>query len=58
MDKPHEEAAGYKHRSMDKFMNAFKKTVMDIYASIAKFNKSSRFFIKFVPVRYEIPLSK
>ena len=29
MDKPHEEAAGYKHRSTDKFMNAFKKTVMD-----------------------------
>ena len=26
MDKPHEEAAGYKHRSTDKFMNAFKKT--------------------------------
>ena len=29
MDKPHEEAAGYKHRSTDKFMNTFKKTVMD-----------------------------
>ena len=29
MDKPHEEAAGYKHRSTDKFMNAFKKTVME-----------------------------
>ena len=23
------EAAGYKHRSTDKFMNTFKKTVMD-----------------------------
>ena len=29
MDKPHEEATGYKHRSTDKFMNTFKKTVMD-----------------------------
>ena len=29
MDKPHEEVAGYKHRSTDKFMNTFKKTVMD-----------------------------
>ena len=29
MDKPHEEAAGYKHRSTDKFMNTFKKTIMD-----------------------------
>ena len=29
MDKPHEEAAGYKHRSTDKFMSTFKKTVMD-----------------------------
>lgn len=29
-----------------------------LYASIAKFNKSLRFFIKFVPVKYEIPLSK
>ena len=29
MDKPHEEAAGYKHRSTDKFMNTFKKTVMN-----------------------------
>ena len=29
MDKPHEEAAGYKHRSTDKFMNTFKKAVMD-----------------------------
>ena len=29
MDKTHEEAAGYKHRSTDKFMNTFKKTVMD-----------------------------
>ena len=29
MDKPHEEAAGYKHRSTDKFMNTFKETVMD-----------------------------
>ena len=29
MDKPHKEAAGYKHRSTDKFMNTFKKTVMD-----------------------------
>ena len=29
MDKPHEEAAGYKHRSTDKFMNAFKKTVVE-----------------------------
>ena len=30
MDKPHEEAAGYKHRSTDKFMNAFKKTVKEM----------------------------
>ena len=29
MDKPHEECAGYKHRSTDKFMKTFKKTVMD-----------------------------
>ncbi len=29
MDKPHEEAAGYKHRSTGKFMSTFKKTVMD-----------------------------
>ena len=29
MDKPHEETAGYKHQSTDKFMNTFKKTVMD-----------------------------
>ena len=29
MDKPHEEVAGYKHRSTDKFMNTFKKTLMD-----------------------------
>jgi len=29
MDKPHEEAASYKHRSTDKFMNTFKKTVME-----------------------------
>ena len=29
MDEPHEEAAGYKHRSTDKFMNTFKKTIMD-----------------------------
>ena len=29
MDKPHEETAGYKHRSTDKFMNTFKETVMD-----------------------------
>ena len=29
MDKPHEEAAGYKHRSTDKFMNTSKKTIMD-----------------------------
>ena len=29
MDKPHEEAAGYKHRSTDKFMNTSKKTILD-----------------------------
>lgn len=29
MDKPHEETAGYKHRSTDKFMNTFKKTIME-----------------------------
>ena len=29
MDKPHEERAGYKHRSTDKFMQTFKKAVMD-----------------------------
>ena len=29
MDKPHEERAGYKHRSTDKFMKTFKKTVMN-----------------------------
>ncbi len=29
MDKPHEERAGYKHRSTDKFMSTFKKAVMD-----------------------------
>ena len=29
MDKPHEERAGYKHRSTDKFMKTFKKAVMD-----------------------------
>lgn len=29
MDKPHEESAGYKHRSTDKFLKALKKTVMD-----------------------------
>ena len=29
MDKPHEEAAGYKHRSTDNFMSTFKKTVMN-----------------------------
>lgn len=28
-DKPHEERAGYKHRSTDKFMKTFKKAVMD-----------------------------
>lgn len=29
MDKPHEERAGYKHRSTDKFIKFFKKAVMD-----------------------------
>lgn len=30
MDKPHEEATGYKHRSTDKFTQALKRTVMEI----------------------------
>ena len=30
MDKPHEEIAGYKHRSTNKFLNYFKKEIMDM----------------------------
>jgi hypothetical protein len=33
MDKPHEEAAGYKHRSTDKFMNTFKETAVLVIAT-------------------------
>ena len=30
MDKPHEEIAGYKHRSTNKFLNYFKKELMEM----------------------------
>ncbi len=30
MDKPHEEIAGYKHRSTNKFLNYFKKELMEL----------------------------